>query len=68
MAVLPFGGRVRPQAGLPDHRRDETFVRGAISHPDHETIHLQIWHRVVQNDEAEPSPLTRSFTRVKYFD
>ena len=48
--------------------RDETFVRGAVSHPDHETVYLQVWHRVVQNNEAEPSPVARSFTRMKYLD
>ena len=42
--------------------RDETFVRGAVSHPDHKTIYLQVWHRVVQNNEAEPTPVARSFT------
>jgi hypothetical protein len=48
--------------------RDEVFVRGAVSHPDHETVYLQVWHRVVQNDEADPSPVARSFTRMKYLD
>ena len=48
--------------------RDETFVRGAVSHPDHETIRLQAWHRVVQNEEAEPTPAARPFTRVSYLD
>jgi len=48
--------------------RDETFVRGAVSHPDHKTIYLQVWHRVVQNNEAEPTPEARQFTRMMYFD
>jgi hypothetical protein len=48
--------------------RDETFVRGAVSHPDHDTIHLQVWHRVVQNEETQPTPATRPFTRVSYLD
>ena len=47
---------------------DETFVRGAVSHPDHKTIYLQVWHRVVQNNEAEPTPEARQFTRMMYFD
>jgi len=48
--------------------RDETFVRGDVSHPDHETIQLQVWHRVVQNTEVEPTPLARQFTRMAYLD
>ena len=48
--------------------RDETFVRGAVSHPDHKTIYLQVWHRVVQNNEAEPTPVARPITRMAYLD
>ncbi len=48
--------------------RDETFVRGDVSHPDHETIQLQVWHRVVQNNEVEPTPVARPFTRMAYLD
>jgi len=33
-------------------KRDATvFVRGAISHPDHKTIVLEGWHRVLMNTE-----------------
>ena len=46
----------------------KTFVRGAVSHPDHETIYLQVWHRVVQNNEPQPEPKERQFSRVTYFD
>ncbi|MEZ6046111.1 MAG: hypothetical protein R3C11_11130 [Planctomycetaceae bacterium] len=28
---------------------------GAVSHPDHETIYLPVWHRVVQNNEPQPA-------------
>ena len=49
--------------------RDETFVRGAVSHPDHETIYLQVWHRVVQNNELVQSEASaRQFTRMAYLD
>jgi len=48
--------------------RDEAFVRGAVSHPDHETIYLQVWHRVVQNNEVEPAPQAQPFTRMAYLD
>lgn len=33
---------------------NETFVRGAVSHPDHATLYLQVWHRVVLNNEVRP--------------
>jgi hypothetical protein len=33
-----------------------TFVRGNVSHPDHATIHLDGWHRVLRNTEALPAP------------
>ena len=29
----------------------EVFVRGKVSHPDHKTIHLNGWHRVILNGE-----------------
>jgi hypothetical protein len=48
--------------------RDETFARGAISHPDHETIYLQVWHRVVQNNELAPSEAPSRFARMAYLD
>jgi hypothetical protein len=52
----------RPEGG------SETFVRGAVSHSDHATIYLQVWHRVVQNAEAEPTPIARPVTRMAYID
>jgi hypothetical protein len=35
------------------------YARGAIRHPDHATIHLPDWHRVVMNTETE-APAMRS--------
>lgn len=33
-------------------RRDMTvYVRGRVRHPDHKTIHLDVWHRVLPNTE-----------------
>jgi hypothetical protein len=34
-------------------RGAQVFVRGSISHPDHETVSLREWHEVVQNTESE---------------
>ncbi|MEM9658779.1 MAG: hypothetical protein AAF961_10495 [Planctomycetota bacterium] len=48
--------------------RSETFARGAVSHPDHDTIRLQVWHRVVQNNESTPSVEAQRFTRMTYLD
>jgi len=48
--------------------RDEVFVRGAVSHPDHETLYLQVWHRVVQNSESALAPEAQPFTRMTYWD
>jgi hypothetical protein len=35
------------------------FARGRVSHADHSTLHLDVWHRVVQNNEPEPQQLQR---------
>jgi hypothetical protein len=69
-------GELVREGGKPHHAewlyrpadRDETFVRGAISHPDHETILLQVWHRVVQNNEVRNAPVNETFTRMAYLD
>lgn len=38
-------------------RDAEVFVRGSIRHPDHRTIHLAGWHRVLPNREAASNAL-----------
>jgi hypothetical protein len=40
------------------------FVRGAIGHPDHDTIHLRSWHQVVMNTETE----ALSMAHMAFFD
>ena len=45
-------------------RDAEVYVKGAISHPDHETIHLAYWHRVVPNRETE----ARAMRSVAFLD
>ena len=37
----------------PMTRDPRAFVRGKVSHPDHETIHLDGWHEVVMNTETQ---------------
>lgn len=34
-------------------RDPQAYVKGTISHPDHKTITLQVWHRVVMNTEGQ---------------
>jgi hypothetical protein len=34
-------------------RNPEAYVKGAVSHVDHKTIVLQVWHRVVMNTEGQ---------------
>lgn len=51
--------------------RDETFVRGRVQHVDHQTIQLEVWHRVVQNNESPPSRVNQSdqaFQRIAWYD
>ncbi len=34
-------------------RNPEAYVKGKISHPDHKTIVLHVWHKVVMNTEGQ---------------
>ena len=34
-------------------RNPEAYVRGSISHADHKTIHLFVWHKVLMNTEGQ---------------
>ena len=46
-------------------RNAEVYVRGAIRHPDHATIHLEGWHRVFINGEI---PAGASGSVVTFLD
>lgn len=52
------------------HVMDETlmFARGRISHPDHATLHLDVWHRVVQNNEHVSERQTTSRLHLAFVD
>jgi hypothetical protein len=45
-------------------RNPTVYVRGRISHPDHATIVLQVWHRVVMNTEN----LSHGMRNVAFLD
>lgn len=49
--------RTKPRAKKWDWRRmvrnPEAYVKGKISHPDHKTIVLHVWHKVVMNTEGQ---------------
>lgn len=36
---------------LPMRRDPEVYVRGYVTHPDHERLHLRVWHLVLMNEE-----------------
>lgn len=38
---------------LPMVRDPDLYVRGSVRHPDHATIRLKVWHRVLMNTEAQ---------------
>jgi len=62
------GGKPHRVEWLYKSEANETFARGAVSHPDHATIRLQVWHRVVQNTEVRQDPAQQTFTRMAYLD
>ena len=45
-------------------RNPEAYVRGTISHPDHRTIELHVWHKVLMNTENQ----ARAMRHVVFLD
>jgi hypothetical protein len=45
-------------------RDAEVYARGTVRHPDHATIHLPSWHRVLMNTEQE----ARAMQHVAFLD
>jgi hypothetical protein len=38
-------------------RNPQLYVKGRVSHPDHKTIDLRDWHRVLMNTENQPAAM-----------
>jgi len=45
-------------------RNAAVYARGTVRHPDHKTITLHGWHRVLMNTETQ----TRSMAKVAFLD
>jgi hypothetical protein len=45
-------------------REAEVYVRGRVRHPDHKTVHLARWHRVLLNTESN----SRAMRHVAFLD
>lgn len=60
--------RDRPRAKSWNWRRmqlnAEAYVKGKISHPDHKTIELYVWHEVLMNTEGQ----SRAMRHVVFLD
>src|SRR5262249_36857574 len=73
---VQVNGRLACKGGKPHqvewmYSIDDTmqFARGRVSHADHSTLHLDVWHRVVQNNEAERQrPQQRQSIHVAYIE
>ncbi len=64
--IVAHNGTLVRSGGKPHHvewlcrpRDGETYVRGKVWHPDHRTIYLDGWHKVLGNTETVPKdPVT----------
>jgi len=54
----------RSWSWTPYRRNPDVYVRGTIRHPDHKTLTLRTWHRVIQNTE----PRARAMANVAFID
>jgi hypothetical protein len=45
-------------------RNPGVYVKGRIRHPDHATITLHVWHRVVMNTEGQ----SKAMRNVAFLD
>lgn len=65
--AVVVGGGPRLAHDFSVRERPEVFVRGNISHPDHATVHLHQWRRVLKNAEKE-NDSNRSASGVYWID
>jgi hypothetical protein len=49
--LLARSPRARQLRWVAMRRNPQVYVRGKVRHPDHKTIHLDVWHRVLMNTE-----------------
>jgi hypothetical protein len=77
--LVEYDGRLVRGAGKPHlvdevyrvPATDETYVRGRVQHLDHQTIHLDVWHQVVQNTEVVPNTVdeyAEELARIAWLD
>lgn len=52
-AFIPRAGKAHVADEIASERAGQVYVRGAVRHPDHKTIHLRTWRRVVRNLEVD---------------
>jgi len=45
-----------------------TFARGEVRHPDHSVLRLDVWHRVVRNNEPSPQEVSTPYFRMAFAD
>lgn len=54
-SVVRGAGKPHRVEWLCHSRTGGTYARGKVSHPDHATIRLDVWHEVFRNTEATPA-------------
>jgi len=45
-------------------RNPGVYARGTVRHSDHDTLNLQLWHRVLMNTETQ----SRTMANVAFLD
>jgi hypothetical protein len=74
--LIERNGRLAREGGKPHKvdeiyrvpNGDELFVRGRVRHNDHQTIYLDVWHRVVQNNEVVLTPQEQKQSLLQRID
>jgi hypothetical protein len=63
-AILAENREARKWRWRTAQRVSRVFVRGHVRHPDHRTITLHVWHRVLMNTENQ----SRAMRHVTFLD